>query len=59
VKIPINVEIDAEGAKRIEAQEKAWTAPKLFGLGVVALGIALAALMVMSQCQVTPLPFLP
>jgi hypothetical protein len=59
VKIPINTDISDEGAKRIEAQEKSWTATKLFGLGVVFLGVALAALLVMSQCQVTPLPVLP
>jgi hypothetical protein len=59
VKIPLNTDMDDKGLQRIEAQEKSWTAPKLFGLGVVALGIALTVLMVASQCQITPLPVLP
>ena len=55
-KIPINVEVSESEGKRINAEERAWTAPKLVGLGVVSLGIALAILVYISSCQLTPLP---
>ncbi|MFW5926380.1 MAG: hypothetical protein ACOCV4_09465 [Myxococcota bacterium] len=54
---PINVQTDETNRKRIERQEASWSAPKLFGLGAVSLGLGLLALAIMSQCQVTPLPF--
>lgn len=55
-KIPVNVPVDDKGKKRLEEQEKTWTAHKLVGLGIVSLGAALFLLIVMSQCQITPLP---
>lgn len=57
VTAPINVQTDEANRKRIERQEAAWSAPKLFGLGAFTLGLGLVALVIMSQCQITPLPF--
>ena len=56
MKIPINVPYSDAEKKRIEGEEKSWAATKLVILGLVALGAALALLVFMSQCQLTPLP---
>lgn len=59
MKAPINIPADEKTKGRIEREEESWTAPKLFGLGVVSLGIALTILIVVSHCQVAPMPWLP
>ncbi|MFW6066702.1 MAG: hypothetical protein ACOC97_00070 [Myxococcota bacterium] len=58
-KIPVNIPADEAERKRILAQEAKWTAPRQLAIGAVALGIALALLIFASDCQVTPLPYLP
>jgi hypothetical protein len=45
-KIFVNVPVGSEDAKRIAREETFWTGPRLFGLTVVTLGIALVVLYV-------------
>ncbi len=40
----VNVEIDAEGEKRIQAEEQSWSGGKLIALGFITLPICLAIL---------------
>ncbi len=56
VKIPVNVEASEAEARRIEKEARSWTGPQLVGLGVVSFGLALALLLFLSECQLTPLP---
>ncbi len=56
VKIPVNVEASEAEAKRIEQEARRWTGPQLVALGVVSFGVALAVLIFLSKCQLTPLP---
>ncbi len=45
----VNVEIDAEGEKRIQAEEQTWTGGKLILLGVITLPICLAILFALAN----------
>lgn len=56
MKPPINIPIDEKGRKRIEREESKWTAPRLVGLGVISLGAYLLMLILVSHCQISPLP---
>ena len=55
-KIPVNVEASEAEARRIEEEARRWTGPQLVGLGIVSLGLALALLIFLSKCQLSPLP---
>ncbi len=56
VKIPVNVEASEEEMRRIEQEARNWSGPRLVGLGVVSLGLAIALLLFLSKCQLSPLP---